>query len=679
MARRIVLRLSALAVLLIGAVGCAAKIPAEPDLQSSFADVLDVHAIPTQADDLSAFSFLDHGAWHGFGLPPRSKEQFFAGFTGPFLLTHRGRWLSQGLVRLSLFDVEAQRPIDLVWREGQLNSRLPGRLSQRIEAEGLEVKLDLVFATHRSSLIRAEVTNLLSTPRSIRLEWNGNLFMPEATLEADSGELRVGFQDSTARVVVTSSRRAPIEIGGDGRSYRLVGSAKERLEKGASNLSLLTVSAFFDPEEQESERREISRILESPEAVFEENRRRWNGYLQAVLGQEPQESWSDRQRVIVKAVETLIGNWRGPAGDLLHNGLFPSYAYRGFHGVWSWDSWKHAVALARFAPDLAKDQLRVMFDYQNSAGMVADVIYRDQSENNWRDTKPPLASWAVWSIYLRTREPSFLQEMYPKLMHYHRWWYADRDHDRNGLCEYGSTDGTRIAAAWESGMDNAVRFDDAAMVQNGPSAWSLNQESVDLNSYLYAEKGYLASISEVLGIHDESARLREEAQALRTMIQTRMFDGESGYFYDIWLEDKQPIRVQGPEGWIPLWTGVATPEQAERVRRILVDPSKFATTVPFPTLAADHPEFNPLKGYWRGPVWLDQAYFAIQGLRRYGFEREADLFTQRLLQHAQGLLASGSPIHENYHPVSGEALNAPHFSWSAAHVLLLATDQHEAP
>ena len=74
-----------------------------------------------------------------------------------------------------------------------------------------------------------------------------------------------------------------------------------------------------------------------------------------------------------------------------------------------------------------------------------------------------------------------------------------QDHDGNGLCEYGSTDGSRIAAAWESGMDNAVRFDSAVIVKNGAFSYSFNQESVDLNAYLYAEKKHLASLADILG------------------------------------------------------------------------------------------------------------------------------------------------------------------------------------
>ena len=28
--------------------------------------------------------------------------------------------------------------------------------------------------------------------------------------------------------------------------------------------------------------------------------------------------------------------------------------------------------------------------------------------------------------------------MYPKLLRYHQWWYRNRDHNQNGLVEYGA-------------------------------------------------------------------------------------------------------------------------------------------------------------------------------------------------------------------------------------------------
>ena len=37
-----------------------------------------------------------------------------------------------------------------------------------------------------------------------------------------------------------------------------------------------------------------------------------------------------------------------------------------------------------------------------------------------------------------------------------------------------------------------------------------------------------------------------------------------------------------------------------------------------PTVSFDNPEYST--DYWRGPTWLNVAYFAAKGLKNYGFE-----------------------------------------------------------
>ena len=106
-----------------------------------------------------------------------------------------------------------------------------------------------------------------------------------------------------------------------------------------------------------------------------------------------------------------------------------------------------------------------------------------------------------------------------------------------------------------------------------------------------------------------------------------------------------------------------------------MNPDKFYTKVPFQTMSADHEKFDPLKGYWRGPNWLDQAYFGVKGLRNYGFNKEADKATIQILEGAEGLLGKGKSIRENYHPLTGEGLHAQNFSWSAAHVIMLLMNE----
>lgn len=219
-------------------------------------------------------------------------------------------------------------------------------------------------------------------------------------------------------------------------------------------------------------------------------------------------------------------------------------------------------------------------------------------------------------------------------------------------------------------MDNAVRFDTTQMLRNHDQAWSMDQESVDLNSFLHLEKLRLADMARVIGNQSLARSLIDEASLLKQQVRAQMFDRDTGYFYDVGIEDSEPMRVMGSEGWAPLWAGIATRQQAQAVARVMRDERKFATRMPFPTLAADHPAFSPVTGYWRGPVWLDQAYFAVEALGRYGMRREADLMRRRLLDHAEGLLGD-APIFENYDPLTGAGVQTRNFSWSAAHYLLL--------
>ena len=102
----------------------------------------------------------------------------------------------------------------------------------------------------------------------------------------------------------------------------------------------------------------------------------------------------------------------------------------------------------------------------------------------------------------------------------------------------------------------------------------------------------------------------------------------------------------------------------------MMDVNRFNSFVPLGTLDLSHPRLEPERGYWRGPVWLDQAYFGIRGLRNYGYDKEANELTLKILNNCQGWWAD-QPVHENYNPLTGETLNAPHFGWSSAHLLLM--------
>lgn len=622
--------------------------------RDSFPDMLELKTKVNNEKDIHSSIFSDLGAWFGYGLPAEKE----GGFVGPLLMGMDGRWLSDNLCRLSLKVNDT-----IVDFSNAVISQhyFPGLLEQTIKINGLEINMQLIFVSNTDAFIHTRITNSSFTPKNITYSYSGRLLMPAASLRQYNGSV----------LVSTDKHLDVFTIRYLGAKTPVITVTQKKYTAVYPQIVLIPGGSISSTQRHHFDKASFPQKFKefSFDVALIKNSIRWNKYLNNYFSKNPHLGIEEK-KLAVKSIMTLMSNWRTAWGDLLHDGVFPSVNYQGFYGVWSWDSWKQAAGLSLFDPSLAEENIRCLFDYQDSIGMIPDCIFADKKENNWRDTKPPLAAWAVRAVFNQNQDTAFLRELYPKLVAYHNWWYKHRDHDGNGLCEYGSTDGSRIAAAWESGMDNAVRFDSATMLNNSTNAWSLNQESVDLNAYLYAEKGFLAGIASVLGKDEVAKKWQTEAESVKQKINSAFYDQKEGYYFDRNMESRSLIKIYGPEGWIPLWAGLADKNQAKSVKKIMLNKHKFNTTLPLPTLAADDPHFNPENGYWRGPVWLDQFYFGIAGLRKYGYDREATKLIQKLMKNARDL-TDNSPIYENYHPLTGQGLNAPNFSWSAAHILLL--------
>ena len=623
---------------------------------------------PANATDRKSLAFSDKGAWFAFGFLEPSAVQ--AGFSGPFLMTEQnGVWLSPSLVSLQLNNENQKEAIQ--WKSALVSqSSYNSHLEQEFKNENLTVKQQLVYLSGHTALQKTSITNTSGKAITLFPSYSSTLFLNDLQLSKEGKMIKIVSTKSTATGYIQFLTSTPeIEITGQGHKTQ----TEKLVLKPNETKELVVSQTFIFPQyswksENESIAKTTFHTLLSNTQKEKENQlaqliaRKKNIYKDAV--------YSD---LVAKLVLTLQNNTRIAAEGLKHGGLFPSYNYEWFHGFWAWDSWKHAVAVANYNSELAKDQMRALFDYQEPNGFIPDCIYRNNllEENNYRNTKAPLAAWAIWKIYEKTKEANFIKEFYPKLKLYHNWWYKERDHDQDGLCEFGSTDGTVIAAKWESGMDNAVRFDDSKILKNGEKAYSLDQESVDLNSFLYAEKNYLQKMAEVLKLSEEAKKWREESAALKVRIQNQFWDARTGWFYDTTIDGKTLIKAMGCEGYLPVWAEVATPEQVQQAKRNMMDTASLNTFVPLPTLAANHPKFKPNNGYWRGPVWLDQSYFGINGLEKYGYAKEANELAHKLIYNAEGVLDKGTSIRENYQPVTGKGLEAFNFSWSASHYLML--------
>lgn len=719
-----------------------------------FANILDISASPTERingtyDTNYYNNFSDLGAWHGYYQPEKSNADLLGGFAGPIIIAEEYPLnLSSSLNKLvvknkktnEVYDLSQSDQIDMVY--------YPGRLEQTYEINDLKINLSLIFVSNRTALIQTNIKNVGEDPVELELSWTGTIFdhiqEGEDTLDigtslsSKENDLQVSFKKirdtwdyfATEETKYTIHHSEDIHSNIDNLNY--TSTAKPITLKADETYTTYTTESYtFTAEEEQNEQKKRTEYTKNAKEYFQQNNERWQGYLDKTFDQKNDANYPEYQNAVVKSIETITTNWRSAAGAFKHDGIIPSMSYKWFIGMWAWDSWKADVATAEFNPELAKNNMRALFDYQiqkddavrpQDAGAIIDAVFYNQEAarggdgGNWneRNSKPPLAAWAVWHIYEETKDEDFLKEMYPKLVAYHNWWYSNRDHDGNGIAEYGAMvsdahwkkdeqgeiikdsngqpelddEAVIEAAAWESGMDNATRFDKEGSGKNDVGVkvfenktknkvvgYSINQESVDLNAYLYAEKGYLKSIADVLGEKKDSKQYEKDAKKIRKYIQENMYDKKTGFFYDLQInEDGSKTKLlvnrgKGTEGWLPLWAKAATIEQAASVKKNMMDHKKFNTFVPFPTASKDNEKFSATK-YWRGPVWLDQALYGVEALQNYGYSDEAEEMTQKLFIDTEGLMGNGA-IHENYDPLTGAGLSTKNFSWSASAYYLL--------
>lgn len=726
---------------------------------TDFANVLDVTADPKEkiyshysTNEYNNFS--DMGAWYGYYLHTKEAKDLYGGFAGPVIVAEEYPVnLSDSINKISLSRVKDgnSEKVDLITSTTS-EVYYPGRLEQTYDLSDITVKLTLIFASNRTALIKTEIKNKSNEDMTLDSSWNGQLFTYYTTEDNKMGTsftsqkdgVKVNFVENrntwnymtraeNAFDIVFSEDDITTEISDDSLAYNIQKNNSITISENSEYTTYQTQSFTFTDAERTSEKQKVEDILEKPEAYFTENHSRWQGYIDTVF-ENAGTTNELYQKAAVKSIETLMTNWFSSAGAIQHDGIVPSMSYKWFVGMWAWDSWKQVVATTYFNPDLAKDNVRALFDYQitsddsvrqQDAGAIIDCIFYNQNADrggdggNWneRNSKPALAAWAVENVYRRTGDKAFLEEMYPKLVAYHNWWYTNRDIDKNGIAEYGGmvhetcydwrnygytvgqfvegfgtvqengfiydSNNERVvcpeagieAAAWESGMDNATRFDiegngvddkgieiyTVRNEQSQPIGYVINQESVDLNAYLYAEKGFLKTIASELGYVDDVKKYTEEAAFIRDYMNEHMFDEETGFYYDMQTNEDGSVkkllvnRGKGTEGWIPLWAKAATEDKAARVVQNMMDENKFNTLMPFPTASKDNEKYNPEK-YWCGPVWLDQALYAVEALQNYGYNTEAKEVTTKLFENAKGLLETG-PIHENYNPETGEGLH----------------------
>lgn len=192
----------------------------------------------------------------------------------------------------------------------------------------------------------------------------------------------------------------------------------------------------------------------------------------------------------------------------------------------------------------------------------------------------------------------------------------------------------------ESGFDISFRF--------GPYGADTHRYiPVCLNSLLYKTETDMQRIATILGRDHDAKLWQQRGQTRRELMRKYLWDEQRGMFFDYNFETQKRSRYEYATTFYPLWAGLATTEQARSVARnlpIFEQPGGLVMS-PYDTGAQwDYP-------YGWAPIQL----LAAEGLRRYGFEEQANRISTQWLSTVVANFRKDGTIREKYNVVTGSS------------------------
>lgn len=313
--------------------------------------------------------------------------------------------------------------------------------------------------------------------------------------------------------------------------------------------------------------------------------------------------------------------------------------------VWSWDHCFNAIALSYKYPELAWDQLMIMFDHQDENGAIPDSI--NDYIVVWNFCKPPIHGWALKKMLENTDhiDRKRLLEIYEPLCRWTNWWLNYRDYDNDSIPQYNHGN--------DSGWDNSTVF-----IERPPI------ESPDLTAFLVIQMEVLSEVADRLGRKAEAQMWKEKSHTLLDkLLKHSLKDDKLSAFQS---GTHKPISSQSLLLYIPILLAKSLPEKVlENLIKGLKE-NDMITDYGLATESIKSPYYES-DGYWRGPIWAPSTMLIVDGLKESG---ETSLAKDIVLKFAN--MCSRSGFAENYDALTGEGLRDRAYTWTSSVFLILA-------
>lgn len=268
-------------------------------------------------------------------------------------------------------------------------------------------------------------------------------------------------------------------------------------------------------------------------------------------------------------------------------------------------------------------QLDIFYSKQEESGAIRGVYSIEDgkpvfTKGNPECVLPPLFTWAEYNIFHKVGQKKRIKNIMPVLEKYYDWLEA----------EFMDDSGLYSVPLESTYMVNSPRED--------------MYYPVDFNSQQALNSLYMSALGDILNDKDLSFRYKRKYFALKTRINTLMWNDETGLYFDL-DKNKQQLKVKTIAAFWPLLAEIPNEEKLEQLIGHLKNPETFGTDNPFPSLAADEPAFSEEGEGFRGSVFPVFTFMVIKGLEKYG---QYDLARECSIRHLYYIL-------DTFHPENG--------------------------
>jgi len=289
----------------------------------------------------------------------------------------------------------------------------------------------------------------------------------------------------------------------------------------------------------------------------------------------------------------------------------------------------------------------------------------------------PVQMYLFQELWNRTQDRALLEYFYPRLRQYYLFLAG-----RLGSSTTRSLR-SNLLKTWNY-FYNSGGWDDY------PPQWHVREQGLErwvspviTTSQAIRSARILRAAALALGASADLPLYDEEIETFRAALQTHAWDEEAGYFsYVIHDDEGRPLRPlyydpdgphranfnMGMDGASPLYTGICTPQQQERLLDRLFSPQRMWTRIGLSTVDQSAPYYRR-DGYWNGAVWMPHQWFFWKAMLDLGRGDRAHQIAQTALDLWKNEVEESYYCFEHFIVESGRGAGWHQFSGLSTPVL----------